>query len=259
MHIRGGADQIARDLFRSGWQGFEWPVPEVFARWVSVNEGVVLDVGANTGFYALVAAQVSPASTVHAFEPFPAAIVCLQQNLALNRALGSRVEVFPYAVSDVAGEAPLFVPDPGHGLVETSCSLNSQFKERVVDQVPVPVVTLDAHVEGLGRPVVSAVKIDVESLEHRVLAGADRLLARDRPVVFLEVLPSGDPVAIEAVRQRHGYVAVRLRPGSAMVGHPVEHDPQGWNQALVPDEKAGLMGEALAASGLVAIGDRAGA
>ena len=112
------------------------------------------------------------------------------------------------------GEDVLYVPDPGHGLVGTSCSLNRDFKEHVVDELPVRVVTLDAHREAHGRPVVSVLKIDVESLEHRVLAGAEDTLADDRPIVFLEVLPSGDPAAIELIRRRHRYVAVRLRADS---------------------------------------------
>lgn len=250
MHVRAGADQIARDLFRFGWHGFERPVPDVFARCVGVTDGLVLDVGANTGFYALVAVHALPEATVHAFEPYPPALRCLGENLALNGVAGTRVEVFPCAVSDAVGQAPLYVPDPGHGLIETSCSLNGEFKERLVDQLTVDVVTLDAHVEGLGRPVVGVVKIDVESLEHRVLAGAGRLLDRDRPLVFLEVLPSGDLEGIESIRRAHGYVAVRLRPESAIFGGPVVFDAEGWNQALVPEEKVDGMARTLAGCGL---------
>jgi FkbM family methyltransferase len=255
MYVRAGADQIARDLFRFGWHGFERPVPDVFARCVSATEGLVLDVGANTGFYALVAARASPSARVHAFEPFPAALRFLEENLHLNGGLEGCVNVFPYAVSDAVGQQPLYVPDPGHGLVETSCSLNGSFKERVVDEVTVDVVTLDAHVDALGRPVVGVVKIDVESLEHRVLAGAEGVLARDRPLVFVEVLPSGDPEAIERIRTRHGYLAVRLRPEAAVMGRPVAHDPQGWNQALVPEEKAARLEPLLAQSGLQTVTD----
>ena len=251
MYTRDGADQIARDLFRFGWQGFERPVPDVFARCVAATPGVVVDVGANTGFYSLVAVSASPsAARVHAFEPYPAAQVCLGENLALNRGALGRIEVFSDAVSDREGEDVLYVPDPGHGLVETSCSLNRDFKERVVDELPVRVVTLDAHREAHGRPVVSVLKIDVESLEHRVLAGAEDTLADDRPIVFLEVLPSGDPAAIELIRRRHRYVAVRLRADSAVVDTPVAYDPKGWNQALVPEEKLDVMRQVLSEASL---------
>ncbi len=257
MYTRAGSDQIARDLFRFGWQGFERPVPDVFVRCVGATEGVVVDVGANTGFYSLLAACASPATRVHAFEPFPAALSCLRENLQINRRTGDRIEVFPHALSDQVGEDTLYVPDPGHGLVETSCSLNRKFKERVVDELPVRVVTLDAHLDALGRPPVGVVKIDVESLEHRVLAGAERTLAEDRPLVFLEVLPSGDPAAIEAIRRRHRYVAVRLRAESAVVGARVTYDPGGWNQALIPDEKVDFMLQVLDGLALTAVADRA--
>lgn len=259
MYTRGGADQIARDLSKFGWHGFERPVPDVFARCVAATDGLVVDVGANTGFYALVAAHVSSATTVHAFEPYPEALRCLEENLQLNREAARRVETFPYAASDAPGKQLLYVPDPGHGLVETSCSLDGTFKERVVAEIPVGVITLDAHMEALGRPVVSVVKIDVEAMEHRVLAGAEKVLARDRPVVFLEVLPAGDPAAIEGIRRAHGYVGIRLRPESAAVGAPVAYDSEGWNQALVPEDKLDFVRGILADASLRTISDGAGA
>jgi FkbM family methyltransferase len=246
MHTRGGADQIARDLHRHGWHGFERPVPDVFSRCVSVSEGLVVDVGANTGFYSLAATQSSATVAVHAFEPYPVATACLRENLRLNRGTGDRVTVVEQAVSDQEGEAVLYVPDPSHGLVETSCSLNGEFKERVVDELRVPVVTLDAHLGALGWPNVGVVKIDVESLEHRVLAGARRLLTEARPLVFLEVLPSGDPEALERIRRAHDYVAVRLRPKSYILAPGVAYDDQGWNQALVPSERIGTFVDVLA-------------
>jgi FkbM family methyltransferase len=252
LYSRGGSDQIARDLFRFGWHGFELPVPDVFAACVRAFDGLVLDVGANTGFYTLVALTASPAASVHAFEPYPPVAHCLDENLRLNDA-GDRVRLWLRAVSDHEGQAVLYVPDPGHGLVETSCSLNPEFKERVVDEVPVDVVTLDGHLDALGRPPVTVVKIDVESLEHRVLAGARELLAGDRPIVFLEVLPSGDPGAIDRIRERHDYVVVRLRPEVAVVGGRVEFDPDGWNQVLVPSEKLDAVGEVLAGVPLVTV------
>lgn len=246
MYTRGGADQIARDLLRHGWHGFERPVPDVFARCVSSTDGVVVDVGANTGFYSLVATQASPAAGVHAFEPYPAATGCLRENLRLNGRADDRVVLVEEAVSDEVGEAALYVPDPSHGLVETSCSLNSGFKERVVDELRVPVVTLDAYFDALGRPGVGVVKIDVESLEHRVLEGSRRLLAEERPLVFLEVLPSGDPEALEGIRRAHDYVVVRLRPESYVVATGVAYDEHGWNQALVPSEGVGRFLDLLA-------------
>ena len=114
MYTRAGADQIARDLSRStAGTASSAPLPDVFAACVRASEGLVIDVGANTGFYSLVAVSASGTAEVHAFEPYPAALVCLAREPGLNRSLAERVTVFPQAVSDEAGAGVLHVPDPG--------------------------------------------------------------------------------------------------------------------------------------------------
>ena len=57
MRTVGGRDQVAMRLFTHGWESFEEPLPAFLAS--AVHDGsVVLDVGANTGYYALLAASV---------------------------------------------------------------------------------------------------------------------------------------------------------------------------------------------------------
>jgi FkbM family methyltransferase len=99
----------------------------VFAALVRVKGGLVLDVGANTGFYALVAVSVDPSVEVHAFEPYPPVLEVLHANVGMN-VRGSRVRVFAEAVGGSRGDALLHIPNPSHGLVETSASLNPAFR-----------------------------------------------------------------------------------------------------------------------------------
>jgi FkbM family methyltransferase len=235
----GGRDQVARDLFLHGWEGFEAPAPDVFGAWAAGSRGVVLDVGANTGLYALLAARVAPAVEVRAFEPYGAARAVLERNLALNPDLAGRVEVVPWAVSDRQGEAPLYVPSDAHGLVETSCSLDPTFKDDVVGAVTVPVTTLDDYTAGGGTsgPVV-LIKVDVEGHESQALAGAEAVLARDQPVVLVEVLPRADGAALTALVHRQGYRSFRLRPDGAVEEDHVAFDPAAWNHLLVPPAQA---------------------
>ncbi len=228
-----GTDQIAEAFRDDGWQAFEAPLPDVFVALARRRAGLVLDVGANSGFYALLAASVAPGSQVHAFEPFPPVIDALWSNIRLNHA-ERVVTVVAKAVGDEPGVAQLFVPDAGHGRLETSASLNSGFSATHAGAGKVEIICLDDHVEACGSPPVALLKIDVESMEHKVLAGAERLLARDRPPVVVEVLPVGEPASLEELRQRHGYLDVRLRPGQAVIGGEVAFDPDAWNHLWVP-------------------------
>jgi FkbM family methyltransferase len=230
----------ARDLVVSklvlGWHEFERPMPDVFTAAVSALGGTLLDVGANTGFYSLLATTVNRQCTAVAFEPFAPVSQLLTDNIALNH-LGSRVRVVQWAVSDETGIAELFIPDQEHGLIESSCSLNRSFKELRSGSVQVRVTTIDEFVRTVPRARPSVIKIDVESLEHAVLRGARRTLARHRPLVFFEVLHIGDPEAIDRMRGELDYVDVRLAPGQLVIGERVQHDPDAWNHLLVPAER----------------------
>lgn len=237
MRSLAGADQIARDIFLHGWYAFERPLPDVFAALVArESRGLVLDVGANTGFYSLLAVRASRGIFVHAFEPFPTAEAHLRKNLRINRG-SRRIRVFNQAICDQTGTARLYVPLPDHGLVETSCSLNGGFKDEFSAVLDVRSLTLDTHLEAVSHPSVRMLKIDVESMEHKVLAGARALLATDRPTVFVEVLPFGSLEELEDIRAAYDYLSVRLRPHTAIVSARVLYDEKAWNHLFLPREQ----------------------
>jgi FkbM family methyltransferase len=246
MYGRLGDDQVASAFADGGWNGFERPLPSVLRVAVAALDGAFFDVGANSGFYSLVAAQVSRRRVV-AFEPLPAALERLARNLDLNR-LAGRVEVVPAAVGDHDGEAKLYVPESS-GVLETSASMDASFKERHAEVLRVQLRSLDSYRRQLGGIPVGVVKIDVEGFEHVVLAGADELLAEARPLVFVEVLPHCEVGALEERCRAHHYVDARLGPREMVISDRITFDEASWNHALVPEERVG---------DLAAMGRRAG-
>ncbi|HEY3438907.1 MAG TPA: FkbM family methyltransferase [Actinotalea sp.] len=244
---RQGTDQCVEAFHQAGWWGYERPLPDVLLATLRAAGGTFFDVGANTGVYALIASTV-PGVTVHAFEAYPPVARLMRENLALNRS-GRRVRVLEVAVSDVVGEVELFVP-PDSGLVETSSSTQEDFRAGSVP-MRVPATTLDTHWSTSGRPRVTAVKLDVEGAEHRVLAGARELVAAQRPVLFVEVLPDAGFEELEAFRASLDLVDVRLSQWEAVVGDAVIHHALAWNHAFVPAERLELFVGGLPAAGLV--------
>jgi predicted RNA methylase len=111
---------------------------------------VTVDVGANSGYYALTFASRCRA-TVVAYEPDPDARRRLARNLELNPGIAPWVDVRAVAV----------------GQAETAAT-----------------VSLDADVAG--TPPVGLLKVDVDGGEADVLAGARRLLADAHPDVIVE-------------------------------------------------------------------------
>ncbi|GEL97671.1 hypothetical protein CTE05_12180 [Cellulomonas terrae] len=244
---RNGSDQCVEAFRLAGWLGYERPLPDLFLGALRRRPGTVLDVGANTGVYALIAASVR-GTAVHAFEAYPPVAELLRENLALNPS-AARVRVVQAAASDRSGTIELFVPPPS-AAIETSCSTDASFRAGSTP-VPVPALTLDAYWHQVGRPEVTVVKIDVEGAEHRVLQGASELLLRSRPVSFVEVLPRADLAALERVLDDASLVDVRLSEREAVVGDRVRFHDLAWNHAFVPRERLDDFLAVVRESGLV--------
>lgn len=126
----GGLDPVARANWWCGWQGYEKPFPDLFAS-CSRSSRLVLDVGAYSGFYSMVAATCSPEARAIAFEPYPVARGLLEANLASNRdRFGGRISVVPMAAGESSGMADLFVPPTTTGLLESASSLRDCSRSR---------------------------------------------------------------------------------------------------------------------------------
>jgi FkbM family methyltransferase len=146
-------------------------------RHICRSGAVVADVGANIGTHTLVMARaVGAAGFVYAYEPQRVVFQTLCANLALNSVLN--VEARPAAVGAAAGHVVLPEIDYGReanfGGVELA-DAGAGRRARLV--------TLD---EDLETERLDAMKIDVEGMELEVLRGADALLRRFRPLLYLE-------------------------------------------------------------------------
>jgi len=247
MYALDGRDQVVRAIRDGGWHAFEPPLPAVVSALVRRWPHTMLDVGANTGFYSLVAVTSHPEVRAFAYEPVPEIVVRLRANLAANSDDG-RVRVREAAVSDRTAPVPLhFPPAQPDGTIETSASVESDFKEALAQVVTVDGITLDDAWTAEGRPQVGLVKIDVEGAEHRVLAGAGDLTEACRPVLTVEILPlTAHLDGIEAFRQRHRYVDVTLGAGELGVNRSsISPDALAPNHLLVPEERVDEVVETL--------------
>lgn len=194
-----GRDGIASALY---WRGLEAWEPETFRIFDSLLPAadVVLDVGANSGLFALYAALERPLCRVFAFEPTPASAAGLARNVEAN---GVRnVTLCQAAVCDRDGTVDLFVP-PGESLPLGASTL-ATFREPGV-RFEVAAVRLDTFAEQHHLDRVDLIKVDTEGTEPVVLAGARRLLERDQPWIVCEVLHGLTEPGLHAELDRLGY------------------------------------------------------
>ena len=138
-----------------------------------VEGGCVFDVGANVGFYTLLASVIVGAGgSVFAFEPAPSNVAYLREHLRLNEV--RNVEVFEVAVSDHEGQEHFELG--GH---------NTLGRLSASGQLVVNCARLDEMSARYGFRAPDMMKIDVEGAELAVLQGASRLLAASHPAIFL--------------------------------------------------------------------------
>jgi FkbM family methyltransferase len=140
--------------------------------------GTAVDVGANQGFFSSALAEV--AGRVVAFEPNP------DYALFARWMLRGRAEVLKFALSDRSGRATFYVPISKEGMVlHLAGSLKGEFPEfPTVRTYQVQIRSLDSF--KLAN--VCFLKVDVEGAEREVVDGARATIARDRPVMVLELL-----------------------------------------------------------------------
>jgi FkbM family methyltransferase len=143
---------------------------------------VVIDVGANVGFFTLRFAEwVGGAGEVISIEPEARNYEIL--TAALDRAgLSARVRNLKAAATAVAGAARLEI-NPLHPA--------DHKLSRDGTGLPVDGVTLDQLVHDAGRLRPSLVKIDVQGAEMLVLRGASTILKLAGPALFIELHEEG--------------------------------------------------------------------
>lgn len=160
--------------------------------------GTVLDVGANIGLSAIEFARTAGAGgKVIAFEPHPDTAARLRGNLDRN-GIGN-VEIVQSAVGAAPGTVTF------NESADATLSSATLVPRNLVRSFDVPLTTIDLTWAASGKPLVSALKIDVEGGELAVLQGATELLARDHPVILLEAWGADQLDPIHALLTAAGY------------------------------------------------------
>ena len=155
--------------------GYEPERQAEFARLIRKGD-VVLDVGANVGFYSLLGAVLAGREgRVIAFEPVGENVAHLRRHLSLNE-LEDRVEVIEAAVANRPGLRRF-----------TTGEYRATGKLDGGGDIEIPAVSLDDMMDEGRLSRVDFIKIDVEGAELEVLEGAMEMLKRFRPRLVVEL------------------------------------------------------------------------
>jgi FkbM family methyltransferase len=214
-------DVSARELFFGGCIATQ----EISLVRATLRPGMsFVDVGANWGFFTMVAARlVGSSGRVMALEPDPRIFAMLAANVKRNQL--EQVQAFPVAAAD--GDSNLVLA--GHSQDAGNWAISRLVKNPAPAQVTfnVPSRTLDSLLDQAGLETVDLVKIDVEGAEDLVLQGMRTRLRTERyRAILLELHPQHLPEQGSSVDE-----VINLLREHGYKGYTLDHSPKAIRRA----------------------------
>lgn len=171
--------------------------PDVWS-WIRDSQGIrtVIDIGANNGDFAAFLSRYLGAERTIAFEPLPSCRALLEAKAGDIRGL----VVHPVALSDVEGEETFYENSygPSSSLLHVGEIHKAEFPHtRGETATRVRVARLDDLVDPAGLPRNLMVKMDVQGMELRALAGGQRVFRAAQCVLVemsFEEMYEGQPL-----------------------------------------------------------------
>lgn len=196
---------LTKELFWDGPENFEYT--PVFTELIR-NVSSFYDIGANIGYFSLVAALLNPKIKVTSFEPANGPYHYLVKNVASNK-LSEQIKIEKVALSDTKGEIEFNeVKNLKYGylhynLAGEGTTASGRTHKNFIKYI-VPTTTLDEYVKQHQRPV-ELMKIDTEGTEHFILNGGKQVLEQHHPIVICETLFNMIEGKLEAIMKSYGY------------------------------------------------------
>ena len=237
----GYGRQIEASCFWDGIEAFETSTINLW-RQLARDCHVIVDVGANTGIYSLVAKAVNSEANVYAFEPIKRVYQILESNVALNAECwhdSPEIRTIQVALSDYDGTGEMYDLPVEHMY---TASLNKDIhlergnKMLSVTEV-VKVQRLDTFCTA-HAVIPDLIKIDVESHEPSVLRGMGDLLRRHQPILICEIWNNTVGEAVEAALNGCGYSFVAIGDTLTKTTHVRNDEPEkGYINYLLASDR----------------------
>lgn len=174
------SEHIQQQLF---WYGYyEKALGDLIKKILQPGD-VFLDIGANIGYFSLLAANKEPTSKIISFEPVECLFQKLEKNISINN-IGN-ITALHVAIGEINAERELFISTPDNlGMSSFQEPENYSGKKEKVR-----VISIDHWFKKAKLSRVDLVKLDIEGSELAALRGMQEVLQNFRPVVIAEINP----------------------------------------------------------------------
>jgi len=181
MYIYLDDDGISKDLYL--YKEREKFATEYLKSFIEEGD-VIIEIGANIGYYVLLESKIAKKGKIFAFEPMPFSRKLLTMNVKLNSV--ENVEIYPFAIGDQNGEQDFYI------YKEINFSgFNLNPNGNLVSTIKVRAMTLDNFIEKyLGDTLPTVLRMDVEGFEYNVIKGAMNTIKNCNKLrIFMEIHP----------------------------------------------------------------------
>ena len=190
------------------------------------SDAKVVDIGANIGIMTSLIAQKCKKGKVYAVEPIVGNVGVLKRVLRFRGI--QNTEVMPIALGERSGTLEMRMPViQGVKMQGLTHVYHPQIAgyDAPYESYEVPQKTLDEVFE---RVWIDAIKMDVENFEFYVLKGAEALLKRCKPLLYMELWDNDNRRQCMAFLQDLGYTCYVMQAGARVKYNRSVHSHQNF-------------------------------
>jgi len=196
---------VTKLLFWEGYKNFEYT--DIFIELIK-KINVFYDIGANIGYYSLLAETENPNIEIVAFEPAKGPSYFLKKNIIINNF--KKIKVEEIALSDQNGSIIFYeIKNNKYTYLEHNLAgegnTGSLTERRNFIPVEVKTKTFNQYIIDVNQKNIDLVKIDTEGTEHLILKNSDIILEKMKPIFICETLFSKIELELEEIFKKYGY------------------------------------------------------
>jgi FkbM family methyltransferase len=167
------------------------------------------DIGANIGFYSLIAAQENAGIKVVGFEPALGPLFYFRENVRINKFKNIQIESIALS-HQVSGEIEFYeVSNKKYKYLKYNLAGENNAGSKKVGRNfklnKVFTTTLDSFVYKENEGMIDLIKIDTEGTENLILDHSSEVLCKMKPIIICETLFNTIEKELETIFMEHGY------------------------------------------------------
>jgi FkbM family methyltransferase len=174
---------LSMQLIRNDWR--EYNSTKYFINEFLQEDEVVIELGANIGYFALIEAAKSPRNKIYAVEPVLDNFKILSANVALNNY--NNITCLNTGISDKSGSLTIAKSDHLNW-----CTFDEERKLEMKEsesysEEEIEVFSLEDFINNkVDEDNITLIRMDIEGYEYTVLMNSEEILRKYRPRLFIE-------------------------------------------------------------------------